>query len=82
MAEKQVEPVREFMPVYRFYCSACGKEFDKILKTKDTTSVTCTFCGSMEIERTTSAVSFLQKSGTGIVPAGALSGGSCRSGFS
>jgi putative FmdB family regulatory protein len=81
-AHNRTTEIEDLMPVYSFHCKSCGKEFDKILKTQDISAVTCTFCESFEIKRTKSKAGFLQKSGTGVVPAGALSGGSCRSGFS
>ncbi len=70
------------MPIYRFSCEKCGKNFDKVLSSSDISLVTCSGCGSPEIKRVLSmGNSFLGK-GENQIPAGALSGGSCKSGFS
>jgi len=69
------------MPIYKLICKSCGKVFDKILFSSDLSSVTCSVCGSPEIQRVFSEVSGTSKGGT-TIPAGALSGGACKSGFS
>ncbi|MFN2437536.1 MAG: FmdB family zinc ribbon protein [Desulfotignum sp.] len=67
--------------MYKFSCNQCGKVFNKILPSSDTSSVTCSACLSPQISRVFLRVSNSAKSGT-CIPAGALSGGSCKSGFS
>ncbi|WP_136807156.1 FmdB family zinc ribbon protein [Desulfosediminicola flagellatus] len=69
------------MPIYKIICKSCGKVFDKILPSSDLSSVTCSACGSPEIKRVFSEVSSTSKGAT-TIPAGALSGSSCKSGFS
>ncbi|NOR25582.1 MAG: zinc ribbon domain-containing protein [Desulforhopalus sp.] len=69
------------MPIYKFSCNQCGKVFDKILPSSDISSVTCSACSSPKISRVFSGVRNSAKSAT-CIPAGALSGGSCKSGFS
>lgn len=69
------------MPTYKLTCKSCGKAFDKFLISTDISSVTCYSCGSPEIKRVFSEVSSTSKSST-TIPKGALSGGSCKSGFS
>ena len=68
------------MPIYKFACNQCGKIFDKILPSSDISSVTCSACRSPEISRVFASGS-VTKCATNI-PAGALSGGFCKSGFS
>ncbi|TKB23114.1 zinc ribbon domain-containing protein [Desulfopila sp. IMCC35006] len=69
------------MPIYKFSCNGCGKVFDKILSSSDISSVTCSACNSPDIRRVLPEGSSATKGATSI-PAGALSGGSCKSGFS
>lgn len=69
------------MPIYKFSCNGCGKVFDKVLPSSDISAVTCSGCGSPEIRRVLPGGSSSRKSAANI-PAGALSGGSCKSGFS
>ncbi|MFW2367842.1 MAG: FmdB family zinc ribbon protein [Desulforhopalus sp.] len=69
------------MPIYKLICKSCGKIFDKILASSDLSSVTCRVCGRPEVKRVFSEVSIANKAVT-TVPAGALSGSSCKSGFS
>jgi putative FmdB family regulatory protein len=69
------------MPTYKFSCNKCGKVFDKILPSSDISFVTCSACDSPEINRMFSEASSATQGATNI-PAGALSGGSCKSGFS
>jgi putative FmdB family regulatory protein len=70
------------MPLYRFSCETCGKEFDKILSSSDISLVTCGGCGSRDIKRVLPTGNSLLGKGQNQIPAGALSGGSCKSGFS
>jgi putative FmdB family regulatory protein len=70
------------MPMYRFSCNKCGKDFDKILPTSDISSVTCSRCESGEIKRIITSSSDNLSNRPTHVPAGALSGGSCKTGFS
>ena len=69
------------MPIYKFSCNQCGKIFDKILLSSDIYSVVCSKCSSKEISRVFSGGENATKSAT-CIPAGALSGGFCKSGFS
>ena len=70
------------MPNFGFSCKRCGKRFDKILSSSEILSVTCSACGSPDIKRVFTLDSILANKGATPIPAGALSGGSCKSGFS
>lgn len=69
------------MPIYKFNCNQCGRVFDKVLLSSDISAVVCSNCASKEISRVISENETATKSATDI-PAGALSGGFCKSGFS
>ena len=69
------------MPTYKLHCKSCEKFFDKFLISSDISTVTCSACGSAEIKRVFSEINGSSKRGA-TVPTGALSGGSCKSGFS
>jgi putative FmdB family regulatory protein len=68
------------MPIYKFACNKCFKRFDKFLVTTDI-SVTCSVCESPDVKRIFNEDASLP-SRTNTIPAGVLSGGNCKSGFS
>jgi putative FmdB family regulatory protein len=70
------------MPTYKFSCNDCGKNFDKFLVSSDISDVTCSVCGSPEVKRVFSDIISVPAKGAATIPKGALSGGSCKSGFS
>lgn len=44
------------MPIYEYYCRACGSGFEKLVKVTDADAgVVCPACGSSEVERKLSA---------------------------
>ncbi|MEJ2137224.1 MAG: zinc ribbon domain-containing protein [Desulfofustis sp.] len=45
------------MPIYEFICNSCGNEFEAIVSSTDTTSVTCESCQSGEVKKVMSASS-------------------------
>ncbi len=69
------------MPILKFSCSKCSKRFDKFLISTDISSVTCSACKSSDVKRVFSESSYLP-SRVKTIPSGALSGGSCKTGFS
>ncbi|NOR25578.1 MAG: zinc ribbon domain-containing protein [Desulforhopalus sp.] len=70
------------MPIYRFSCNKCGKDFDKVLASSDISAVTCRTCHRPAIKKILPSGSSLLSRGATPIPAGALSGSSCKSGFS
>jgi putative FmdB family regulatory protein len=70
------------MPIYGFVCNKCGKRFDKIFSSPEILSVNCSACDSQDVEKVSHSGSLHNNRGSAPVPAGALSGGSCKSGFS
>ena len=43
------------MPIYEFVCKDCGNEFEAIVSSTDTTSVSCESCQSGEVKKIMSA---------------------------
>jgi len=69
------------MPIYEFICNSCGKEFEQILSSTDTSSVSCDSCKSSDIKKILSASSF--KVGGSSLPLGNPAPAGCGgSGFS
>ncbi len=58
------------MPIYEYYCPACGADFEKLVTNQ--TAVACPSCENWEVARTMSR--FGLKIGTSFV---ASSGGGC-----
>ena len=52
------------MPLYEYECDACGRRFEVILKSADTTVETCTHCGKGPVHRQLSSPA-IQFKGTG-----------------
>ena len=52
------------MPLYEYECDACGRRFEVILKSADTTVETCTQCGKGPVHRQLSSPA-IQFKGTG-----------------
>ena len=52
------------MPLYEYECDACGRRFEVILKSSDTTVETCTHCGKGPVHRQLSSPA-IQFKGTG-----------------
>jgi putative FmdB family regulatory protein len=52
------------MPLYEYECDACGRRFEVILKSSDTTIETCTHCGKGPVHRQLSSPA-IQFKGTG-----------------
>lgn len=68
------------MPIYEFICNSCGNEFEAIVSSTDTTSVSCNSCKSDDVKKVMSASSI--KMGGSTAPIGPPSAGSCGgSGF-
>ena len=70
------------MPFYDLSCNKCGKDFKKILPTIDISDVTCSACDSPDIIKVIPRGSFQAGKKATSIPTGALSGGSCKPGFS
>jgi putative FmdB family regulatory protein len=71
------------MPIYEYRCQECKGAFEIIVTAAETAVETvCPKCGSGAVKKTISASSFRISSGSGAIPAGALSGCSTKSGFS
>lgn len=70
------------MPMYNFSCAHCGKDFVKILTSSDISTITCSNCGSSDIKKVHSTANTFSQKSSDKTPTGALSGGSCSSGFS
>lgn len=45
------------MPIYEFICNSCGNEFEAIVSSTDTTSVSCDSCESGDVKKVMSASS-------------------------
>ncbi len=69
------------MPIYKFSCNKCSKRFDKFLISTDISSVTCSACKSSDVKRVFADNAYLTNRAN-TIPSGALSGGSCKTGFS
>jgi putative FmdB family regulatory protein len=52
------------MPLYEYECDACGRRFEVILKSSDTTVETCKHCGKGPVHRLLSSPA-IQFKGTG-----------------
>jgi putative FmdB family regulatory protein len=52
------------MPLYEYECDACGRRFEVILKSSDTTVEACTHCGKGPVHRQLSSPA-IQFKGTG-----------------
>ena len=39
------------MPIYEYSCSACGHEFEKLVRRDATTAPSCASCGDPRVER-------------------------------
>ncbi len=69
------------MPIYEFVCKTCGNEFEAIVSSTDTTSVSCQSCKSGEVKKVMSASSI--KVGGSAAPLGPSASPGCgSSGFS
>ncbi|HXL05185.1 MAG: zinc ribbon domain-containing protein [Firmicutes bacterium] len=68
------------MPIFEFKCKKCGAKFEELLRSSDTSNVTCPNCGTDEIKRLLST--FAYSGGSGIKTSAASSGGcgSCSGG--
>ncbi|MCG6931566.1 MAG: zinc ribbon domain-containing protein [Desulfofustis sp.] len=69
------------MPIYEFICNSCGTEFEAIVSSTDTTSVTCDSCLSSDVKKVMSASSIV-RGGSSSPIAPPASAGCGRSGFS
>jgi len=69
---------REKMPIYEFKCSACGKEFEEIITSKDN-SISCPGCDSLDVNKLMSACSFKSEGGSSAQTASASGCASCAS---
>jgi putative FmdB family regulatory protein len=70
------------MPIFEFKCRKCGAKFEELLRSSDSSSVTCPDCGSSEIKRLMSTFACSGGSGfktsiAGSGGCGSCSGGSC-----
>ena len=71
------------MPIYEYRCQECKALFETIVTSaENSTEVTCPKCSSSAVKKTISASSFRISSGSSVIPSGALSGCSTKSGFS
>lgn len=69
------------MPIYEFVCNACSNEFEAIVSSTDTSSVSCDSCKSDDLKKVMSASSI--KVGGASSPGSALPSAGCgSSGFS
>jgi putative FmdB family regulatory protein len=67
------------MPIYEFICKSCGNEFEAIVSSTDTTSVSCDSCKSGDVKKVMSASSIKVGGSAG----SALPAAGCgKSGFS
>ena len=67
------------MPIYEFVCNSCGNEFEAIVSSTDTTSVSCDSCKSGDVKKVMSASSIKVGGASGT----ALPAAGCgKSGFS
>jgi len=71
------------MPIYEFECRKCGAKFEELLRSSDSSGVTCPKCGTNKIKRLMSTFAAYSGGGgmkTGIAGSGgcgSCSGGSC-----
>ncbi|MBA3015268.1 MAG: zinc ribbon domain-containing protein [Proteobacteria bacterium] len=72
------------MPIYEYQCLDCNAAFEKILTSSTSTElIICSECKSAKVKKKISATSFrLANTSSNVIPAGALSGCSTKSGFS
>ena len=70
------------MPMYKLTCTKCDLVFDKILHDSNITEVHCSKCDSTDIIRVSPHKNSQYRTTSNAIPSGALSGGSCSSGFS
>ena len=49
------------MPIYEYYCNACGHEFELIQKITDSPVRKCEACGKLQAKRKISQTSFVLK---------------------
>jgi len=69
------------MPIYEFICNSCGNEFEAIVSSTDTTSVSCESCQSDDLKKVMSASSI--KVGGSATPLASVPSAGCgNSGFS
>lgn len=69
------------MPIYEFVCNSCGEEFEAIVSSTDTTSVSCNGCKGDDVKKVMSASSI--KVGGSISSSAPLPSAGCgNSGFS
>ena len=69
------------MPIYEFICNSCGNEFEAIVSSSDTTSVSCESCESGDIKKVMSASS-IKVGGSSTPLSPPMSTGCGGSGFS
>jgi len=62
------------MPIYEFICNSCEKEFEAIVSSTDTTSVSCPSCESKDVKKVMSASS-IKMGGSTTATAPPLAGG-------
>ena len=69
------------MPIYEFVCNSCGNEFEAIVSSTDTTSVSCESCQGDDVKKVMSASCI--KVGGSAAPVGPPKAAGCGgSGFS
>jgi putative FmdB family regulatory protein len=67
------------MPLFEFTCQQCGWEFEELLRSSDTSEVSCPACDSQEVSKKIS--SFASKiSGSNAFSASFSSSASCNTG--
>ena len=67
------------MPIFEFTCQHCGWEFEELLRSSDTSEVSCPACDSQEVSKKIS--SFASKiSGSNAFSASFNSSASCNTG--
>jgi len=69
------------MPIYEYSCTACGADFDQLVRASDTPA--CPYCESQKLERRMSAAAFsgtASKSAGSSLPMAGGSGGGCCGG--
>lgn len=49
------------MPIYEYYCEACGHEFETMQKITEEPIQKCEVCGEMKVKRSISRTSFVLK---------------------
>lgn len=66
------------MPIYEYKCCNCGEDFEEYVATAAAaTQVTCTICGSGNIQRSMSMFGFASRGGGGEVVTSGRSGHNC-----